>query len=97
MCFSGEQRTEGFKANVNRFGKLPAINDDGFKLAESIAILRYLKRTYDIPDHWYPSESQAQAKVDEFLEWYHIGLRVLLGKFFVLKVGTVTKMHLTEC
>lgn len=36
----GEHMTEDFKANINRFQKVPCIIDDGFKLAESIAILR---------------------------------------------------------
>ena len=32
--------TEDFKVNINRFQKVPCIIDDGFKLAESVAILR---------------------------------------------------------
>lgn len=61
---------------MNRFGKVPAIVDaDNFKLAESIAILRYLAREYPISDHWYPSDSRQRARVDEYLEWQHSNTR----------------------
>ena len=30
---------------------------------------------HQVADHWYPKESQAQARVDEYLEWQHLGTR----------------------
>ena len=30
-----------------------------------------------VADHWYPKESQAQARVDEYLEWQHLGTRFI--------------------
>uniref|UniRef100_A0A6M2DI15 glutathione transferase n=1 Tax=Xenopsylla cheopis TaxID=163159 RepID=A0A6M2DI15_XENCH len=72
-------------AQINRFQKVPCIDDKGFKLAESVAIFRYLARTYPTEDHWYPKDSKQQALVDEFLEWHHIGLRVPCGTYFVNK------------
>lgn len=43
FIIAGEHLTEEFKTNINRFQKVPCIIDDGFKLAESIAVLRYYK------------------------------------------------------
>ena len=40
--------TEDFKTNINRFQKVPCIIDDGFKLAESIAILRLVALRGDV-------------------------------------------------
>ncbi|XP_069966192.1 glutathione S-transferase theta-1 isoform X2 [Bactrocera oleae] len=78
----GEHLTEEFKQNVNRFQRLPCIIDDGYKLAESIAILRYLSAKGKIPEHLYPKYFVEQARVDEFLEWHHITLRVTCSLYF---------------
>ncbi|XP_065084635.1 glutathione S-transferase theta-1-like [Ochlerotatus camptorhynchus] len=72
-----EHATPEYLQNVNRFGKVPAIVDGkNFKLAESIAILRYLAREFDVPDHWYPRHSRQRARVDEYLEWQHSNTRL---------------------
>jgi len=52
---------------VNPFQKVPAIQDeDGFYLAESHAILKYLVRTRAsmVQEHWYPSDPRKRAKID---------------------------------
>lgn len=72
-----EHTTPEYLQNVNRFGKVPAIVDGkNFKLAESIAILRYLAREFTVPDHWYPRDSRRRARVDEYLEWQHSNTRL---------------------
>ncbi|EME32652.1 uncharacterized protein Gasu_00240 [Galdieria sulphuraria] len=63
--------------SINPFQKVPAIQDgDGFFLAESHAILKYLFRTRAsmIQEHWYPSDPQKRAKIDELLDWHHSSL-----------------------
>lgn len=59
---------------VNPLGGIPAIDDDGFALAESHAILRYLARRQARAD-LYPAAAGEQARVDEFLDRFHTTFR----------------------
>lgn len=68
---------------INPFHKVPVIEHNGFSLIESVAILRYLCREFKVDDHWYPSSSKSQAKVDEFLEWQHSNIRLHCSGYFV--------------
>nr|APX61052.1 putative glutathione S-transferase theta class member 2 [Leptinotarsa decemlineata] len=78
----GEQLSEDFKEKCSKFQKVPVIHDGNFRLTESVSILRYLAREYSIDDHWYPKESKEQARIDEFLEWQHLNLRLNCLTFF---------------
>ncbi|XP_046966199.1 glutathione S-transferase theta-1-like [Vanessa cardui] len=80
----GEHFSEEFAA-INRFQKVPAINHNGFSLSESVAIIKYLARENLIPETLYPKESKLQARVDEFLEWQHIELRLHCAMYFRTK------------
>lgn len=82
---NGAHLTDEFKNDVNRFQKVPCIIDNGFKLSESVAILRYLKSTTtSIPDSLYPSDVKGQAQVDEYLEWQHNNTRLTCAMYFQL-------------
>lgn len=37
-------------------------------------------------DHWYPKDSRAQARVDEYLEWQHANTRLSCAMYFQHKV-----------
>ncbi len=63
----------GWYLAVNPLGGIPAIDDDGFALAESHAILRYLARRQARAD-LYPAAAGEQARVDEFLDRFHTTL-----------------------
>lgn len=52
----------------------------------SIAILRYICRTYKVADHWYPKDSMKQARVDEYLEWQHLNTRADCALYYLHKV-----------
>jgi glutathione S-transferase len=61
----GESRTPEFLAHFP-FGRIPAVElDDGRRLAESNAILRYLARGSAL----LPDDAFVQAKIDELLFW----------------------------
>jgi len=77
----GEHFTEEF-GKMNPFRKVPVIDDNGFILTESVAILRYLARDRKVAEHWYPSDLKKQAKVDEYLEWQHLNTRLFCAMFF---------------
>lgn len=79
---NGVHLTDEFKQNINRFQRVPCIIDDQNKLSESIAIVRYLSAKGKIPEHLYPKYFLDQSRVDEFLEWQHINLRMPCALYF---------------
>ncbi|NXG51060.1 GSTT1 transferase, partial [Psilopogon haemacephalus] len=81
----GQHRTEEFK-KVNMLMTVPALKDDSFTLAESIAILLYLAGKFKTADHWYPAELQKRARVDEYLSWQHTTIRAKGSEMFLHKV-----------
>ncbi|KAM3965359.1 glutathione S-transferase theta 1 [Aphomia sociella] len=70
---------------VNRFQRAPVIDDNGFVLSESVAILKYLSRAGVIPESLFPKDSKKRARVDEYLEWQHIELRLPCAMYFRVK------------
>jgi glutathione S-transferase len=65
MQFGVNDTPEYRRLNPN--GLVPTIDDGGFVLWESHAILRYLARKH--PALW-PSEPRAAADADRWMEWY---------------------------
>ncbi|MEM7444565.1 MAG: glutathione S-transferase family protein [Pseudomonadota bacterium] len=59
--------TEDYRA-MNPNAKVPCLNDDGFVLWESHAIIRYLARRYG-RDRLIPSDLQAEAVADQWIDW----------------------------
>jgi glutathione S-transferase len=62
----GEQHSEAYLA-INPFGKVPVIDDDGFYLFESNAIMKYLCRKHGSP--LYPADTDGQALVDQWCDF----------------------------
>ncbi|CAM4660937.1 unnamed protein product [Caretta caretta] len=83
--YEGQHYREEF-GKVNILRKVPALKDGVFTLAESTAILLYLSRKYNTPDHWYPSDIQKRARVDEYLSWHHTNIRANAPKTLWIKV-----------
>jgi len=63
---SGEQYGESF-TRINPSSFVPALDDDGFRLIESSAILKYLADKAGSAS--YPKELQARARVNETMDW----------------------------
>ncbi|XP_030377759.1 glutathione S-transferase theta-3-like [Scaptodrosophila lebanonensis] len=77
-----EQLTDEYK-QINRFQKVPALVDGDFHLSESIAILRYLSDKGQFSEKLYPKNIKERARVDEFLEWQHLSVRMSCGYYFM--------------
>jgi len=63
---TGEHKAPDFVA-VNPNGLVPVLNDDGFVLTESSAILKYLAQKTNSP--LYPDDLQERARVNEAMDW----------------------------
>lgn len=80
----GEHFGEEF-TKINPIKKVPVITHGQFTLTESVAIVRYVSREFNIADFWYPKEIRAQAKVDEYMEWQHLNTRLACAMYFQTK------------
>lgn len=78
----GEHKTEEYK-KINQFGLVPFIDDKGFKVIESVAILKYIIGKNKLPDHWYPKDLNTQTRVEEYLRWYPTGTRTPCVNLFL--------------
>jgi glutathione S-transferase len=61
----GENREPGFLA-LNPLGQVPVLDDDGFIVRDSNAILVYLAAKYD-DGTWLPKDPEGRARVHEWL------------------------------
>jgi glutathione S-transferase len=64
----GEQRSNSF-LTTNPNGRVPVLEDDGFVLWESNAILVYLATKYAGPTPLLPTSARDRAEVDRWLAW----------------------------
>ena len=53
--------------NLNPFGQVPVLDDDGTALFDSNAILVYLANKYDADRRWLPRDPKGQADVQAWL------------------------------
>ena len=74
----GEQYTPTFLA-LNPNSKVPVMDDDGFVLWESQAIMRYLADKHKAVD-WYPTEPKTRARIEQWLDWNQTRLGQEAGK-----------------
>jgi len=87
--FEGENR-EDWYVSLHPAGKVPVIDDDGFVLFESNAIMKYLCRKAG--SALYPSDLEGQARVDQWCDFVtlHIDVHVsslAFNKIIAPKIG----------
>lgn len=69
--FTGEHMGPAY-AQINPSLLVPALEEDGFRLTESSAILKYLADKVDSPA--YPKDLRERAKVNEMMDWINTQL-----------------------
>jgi len=66
-----EHETEAFR-RIHPLGRLPVLNDAGFIVRNTNAILVYLASAYDASGHWYPrADTRRLAETTMWLEFAH--------------------------
>lgn len=78
----GRTRTPEYLA-MNPEGLVPALEENGFSLFESNAILRYIGNAYAPGSDWYPSQPRARAQVDAWLDLQQTLLTGPQGRVFL--------------
>ncbi|WP_230481764.1 glutathione S-transferase family protein [Sphingomonas sp. Leaf21] len=73
---------EAYRA-LNPNALIPTIEDDGFLLWESNAILRYLAATHG-GEAFYPADPRARASADRWMDWNFTWADVIRPIFFQL-------------
>lgn len=70
---------------LNPLHKVPVLDDDGFLIRDSSAILIYLARKYGSPD-WYPDDPAAMGQVQQWLSFsvYDIANAFLIARALVI-------------
>jgi len=81
----GEHQTDEF-AKLNPFRLVPVIDDGGFVLYESFAIFKYLATSRKVADHWYPSELKHRARIEAYLQWHSIMVRLMASQVFRIQI-----------
>lgn len=55
----------------------------GEHLFHSFPVFSYLADKNKLSEQLYPKSLEARARVDEFLEWQHLTIRLACGKYFL--------------
>lgn len=83
--FGGVDTPEFTRLNPNQ--RVPVIEDDGFVLWESNAIVRYLAARHGQDSLW-PQDAQTRARADQWMDWMQNTLYTELGIVFAAFVRT---------
>lgn len=88
----GRTGTPEYRA-MNPLGLVPTLEDDGFALFESNAILRYLCNAHAPANALYPAPPPARAEVDAWLDFQQTALNRPQGVVFAGLVRTAPEQR----
>lgn len=89
-AYGGNRTPEYLRLNPN--GKIPLIDDGGFVLWESNAIVRYLAAKYGSGALW-PDDLQRRADVDRWMDWQAIELTPAMRDAFLQLIRTAAEQR----
>ena len=84
-AFGGNRTPEYLRMNPN--GKIPVIDDDGFVLWESNAIVRYLAARHGSGTLW-PNDLRQRADADRWMDWHATELMPAMRNAFMQMIRT---------
>lgn len=84
-AFGGNRTPDYLRLNPN--GKIPLLDDGGFVLWESNAIVRYLAARYGAGTLW-PDDLQQRADADRWMDWHATELMPAMRHAFLQLVRT---------
>lgn len=61
-----EHKSDKYLA-LNAFGEIPIFEDGGLRLRDAQAIMVYIASKYDTARKWYPTDAEAQGKIQQWL------------------------------
>lgn len=61
-----EHATEALR-RIDLWGRLPVLDDAGFRVGGSLPVLGYLARRYGAHTRWLPANARLRARIDEWL------------------------------
>jgi glutathione S-transferase len=79
----GEHKLPEYLA-VNPFGRVPSLDDDGFQLAESGAISRYLANKAE--SALYPNDAKTRGSIDQWMDCAAHHVRANMAKILFNKI-----------
>jgi len=74
--------------HMNPMGLVPTLEEDGFTLFESNAILRYLCAAHAPSSPLWPADLKARARVDQWMDWQQTALNAPHSTVFLGLVRT---------
>jgi len=87
----GEQSSPEY-LEVNPYGKVPALKEGDFTMAESAAIMRYLARSNN--SALYPSDPKEQATCDQWMDFVNHHIRTNVNNFPVIEQTLLNQPYL---
>ncbi|MGH1466382.1 MAG: glutathione S-transferase family protein [Cognatishimia sp.] len=84
-AFGGTGTPEFLAMNPN--GQIPVLQDDGFTIWESNAIVRYLCTRYDLFG-WRPRSPMQEGKANQWMDWYLSTLHPPMTTVFLQLIRT---------
>jgi glutathione S-transferase len=89
-AFGGNRTPEYLRMNPN--GKIPVIDDDGFVLWESNAIVRYLAAKHGAGTLW-PNDLRQRADADRWMDWHATELMPAMRNAFMQLIRTAPEQR----